>query len=651
MKSTGRRADWKQPASCALAVLLVAATTARGQEGTLEWEEMTSIALDQTRTFGIYLPPSYHTSDKAYPSFYVLHGKQQDASSRASIRSTLDRMIQSGEIGEMIAVLVDGDNSCYLNEYETHIVGELVEHVDARYRTIPERESRGITGYSMGAFGSMHLAFRYPEEFSVAVAQAIAGFSAAGNAVPPELERWLVMSEWYPPDVDTYLAQSQRLTGVKIAHGVADPGPLASIEAAREYHQLLLDNGIDHTYVERPGRGHVFVDEESLPFLSDHLHPVRQISWLRRSVVHATEALGQPSVDQPTPLEVEIVLDPRADLDGAAPRLTLDLSPVGGPAELPLASSDGVRHLASITITPPRSGRYDLGVSMWPGFAWDLENARYPLLTTVLDVWPTDDAAVYVDACAPGWEATSRGLESLTVVQTDNVHVGAAACAAHAKSSFAGWHLSFEAADAVHPFGFGVLRLAIHPGDLAPAESDRLTISLGGTGGAAVDLLNGAWVDWARPEWQQVEIPMGEFQAENAITGIQFSGTPAGTLYLDDVRLVADRPPAPTAVAESRTAANPRHVALSQNYPNPFNSSTVIGFTLPATGQVELVVFNTAGQQVATLVDGVREAGTHTVRWDGRDGDGRELASGVYLLNLRMGDRQQVEMRKLVLIR
>ena len=89
---------------------------------------------------------------------------------------------------------------------------------------------------------------------------------------------------------------------------------------------------------------------------------------------------------------------------------------------------------------------------------------------------------------------------------------------------------------------------------------------------------------------------------------------------------------------------------LEQNYPNPFNSGTVIDFALSERRDVELLVFNLAGQQVATLVEGVREAGMYAIHWDGRDDDGRQLASGVYLYRLRVG-KQQVETRKLVLIR
>lgn len=108
-------------------------------------------------------------------------------------------------------------------------------------------------------------------------------------------------------------------------------------------------------------------------------------------------------------------------------------------------------------------------------------------------------------------------------------------------------------------------------------------------------------------------------------------------------------PGAPTVVQETMEAPLPSAFSLAQNYPNPFNSETAIRFELPAGDAVELAVFDLAGQRVATLVDGPLAAGIYTVRWDGKDGGGGELASGVYLYCLRAGS--QVETRKLLLLR
>ena len=104
-----------------------------------------------------------------------------------------------------------------------------------------------------------------------------------------------------------------------------------------------------------------------------------------------------------------------------------------------------------------------------------------------------------------------------------------------------------------------------------------------------------------------------------------------------------------TSVAEEVSADRPTAFALSQNYPNPFNSSTAIAFDLPHQEAVELSVYTIAGQQVATLVQGVRAAGRYRITWDGRTDAGGTLASGVYLYRLRIG--AQVETRKMLLLR
>lgn len=81
----------------------------------------------------------------------------------------------------------------------------------------------------------------------------------------------------------------------------------------------------------------------------------------------------------------------------------------------------------------------------------------------------------------------------------------------------------------------------------------------------------------------------------------------------------------------------PMSYALLQNYPNPFNPSTLITFALPRQEQVQLTVYNTMGQRIRTLINSQRPAGSHTVVWDGRDSQGREVASGVYFYELISG--------------
>ena len=82
----------------------------------------------------------------------------------------------------------------------------------------------------------------------------------------------------------------------------------------------------------------------------------------------------------------------------------------------------------------------------------------------------------------------------------------------------------------------------------------------------------------------------------------------------------------------------PTEYALGQNYPNPFNPSTEIMYALPKDVKVNLSIYNSLGQRIATLVDKKQSAGTYRAIWDARDVNGSSLTSGVYFYRLEAGD-------------
>jgi hypothetical protein len=88
---------------------------------------------------------------------------------------------------------------------------------------------------------------------------------------------------------------------------------------------------------------------------------------------------------------------------------------------------------------------------------------------------------------------------------------------------------------------------------------------------------------------------------------------------------------------------------LADARPNPFNPTTAIGYTLPADGFAELVVYDVRGRLVRTLVSGRVPAGFNEVTWDGRNDSGNRVASGVYLYQLRAGS--VVETKKMVMLK
>lgn len=93
----------------------------------------------------------------------------------------------------------------------------------------------------------------------------------------------------------------------------------------------------------------------------------------------------------------------------------------------------------------------------------------------------------------------------------------------------------------------------------------------------------------------------------------------------------------------------PAVFSVGEPYPNPFNPSTSIEFTLPSAERVSLTVFDITGRKVRDLVSGPLSAGSHTVSWDGRDENGREISSGVYIARIIAG--QETASRKMSLLR
>jgi S-formylglutathione hydrolase len=140
------------------------------------------------RDVSIYLPPSYRTqSTRRYPVVYLLHGYTNSdvgwfgPESRGSfangntMTAAADRAFTSGVTGELILVMPNAytmyqgsmfSNSVTTGDWEGFIAKDLVAYMDAHYRTIPERAGRGLAGHSMGGYGTVRIAAKYPQVFS-----------------------------------------------------------------------------------------------------------------------------------------------------------------------------------------------------------------------------------------------------------------------------------------------------------------------------------------------------------------------------------------------------------------------------------------------------------------------------------------------------
>ncbi|NKB69761.1 MAG: T9SS type A sorting domain-containing protein [Candidatus Latescibacteria bacterium] len=328
--------------------------------------------------------------------------------------------------------------------------------------------------------------------------------------------------------------------------------------------------------------------------------------------------------------------------------VTADLSAMGGPQSVPVEEiGDGAYRLQADLQAPEGNSQRNAV------FHVEQETSLGPrpmTLVHAVSVVPAGDRVVFGDELAAPWTLdTSRRLVAASTA-AGPVHRGEAALGLEGTGGV--WQMVYALERPFSLVGYETLRFAFHPG--AAPEGGFLLLQVAGQlvdqpqRSFTLELFKDAWLDPALREWQVVEIGLDALRGVD-MAFIRFNGNLEGAFYLDDMRLVASEfSPPVTAVAQT-PAVTPSQLALAQNYPNPFNSGTLIRYTLPQPGAASLAVYNLVGQRVALLVDGPRPAGVASVRWDGRDKSGADLASGVYLYRLQVGSK--VETRKLLLLR
>lgn len=269
----------------------------------------------------VYLPPSYYDSDKNYPVVYYLHGYMEYSNIFVfNNKSKLDDAFKNGA-KEFVLVGVNGMNklggSFYTNSpvtgnWEDYVAHEVVAYVDSNFRTIKDRGSRGICGFSMGGYGAYNLALKHPDVFGslltmspgllaehdlptalslwdmgfkTAYAQAFSpnvdSLDKYGNI--PELsgtqEDNAIIKDWesgfgnIKEKVDNYIALRAPLKAIKILYGEQDA--YLWIPTGCKYLATYLDEkGIDYSIESFP-YGHVIhpqaVENQIIPFFNQNL--------------------------------------------------------------------------------------------------------------------------------------------------------------------------------------------------------------------------------------------------------------------------------------------------------------------------------------------------------------------------------------------
>ena len=164
----------------------------------IEQRTVKSALMNKDVKYTIYLPADYETSERSYPVVYLLHGYTDDNTGWlqfGEVNRYADKAIADGTIPPMIIVMPNGDSSWYINsfdgkeKYEDFFVKEFIPQIEKTYRIKAQKTYRGIAGLSMGGYGTLIYALKYPDLFSAA-APLSAGVFTDDEMTAMEDENW-----------------------------------------------------------------------------------------------------------------------------------------------------------------------------------------------------------------------------------------------------------------------------------------------------------------------------------------------------------------------------------------------------------------------------------------------------------------------------
>ena len=259
-----------------LFILLFLALAPANAAGRIECTSTSSRVLAHAVHYCALLPPGYDTNKtRRYPVLYYLHGLGEDEQMFVSSDGwqLIEDLRDQGQIGEFVIVTPDADRSFYVNSrdgrthYEAFFIQEFLPYIEHRYRIQADRAHRGIAGISMGGYGALRFAFRYPQLFgsvSVHSAALLEKLPVISVSSPRQSQVVRMMGSAFgsPPDPAYWdrntpfaLARASRFAGLKIYFDCGTEDEYGFNAGAQQFHDLLMARGIPHEFHLYPG-GH-----------------------------------------------------------------------------------------------------------------------------------------------------------------------------------------------------------------------------------------------------------------------------------------------------------------------------------------------------------------------------------------------------------
>jgi pimeloyl-ACP methyl ester carboxylesterase len=253
--------------------------------------ENTKVGTNPVRKMAIYLPTGYDESSKRYPVIYFLpnhfEGTYRFVFDERNAQGIFDRAIAAAAIDKFILVCVDmttplgnswSVNSSVTGNWDDFVVKELVPYIDANFKTLPNRNSRGIAGVFMGGYGAIRLSMRHPDVFGSVYGLHPVG-TGSGIQIMDSLPKWDLLASAKSMDDVKKDSYSWIFATIFQAHlPNPDKPPLfIDLAAHREGEKLIIDPKLTERL-----RNNFFL-ESMIPEFAENLKSLRgfKFDWAR----------------------------------------------------------------------------------------------------------------------------------------------------------------------------------------------------------------------------------------------------------------------------------------------------------------------------------------------------------------------------------
>ena len=245
--------------------------------GRTECRSAPSKILGHPVSYCVFLPPGYDAEkQQKFPVLYFLHGLGENSQTLldAGGWNLIENLWEEKRIGEFLIVTPSADRTFYINSrdgkvrYEDFFIREFLPFIESHYRIRADRHDRGISGISMGGYGALRFAFRYPQLFgsvsvhSAALVAKLPDMQVSnpqsdvlarlmGNAFGSPFDRTF----WNRENPFTLVENGSRPQGMKIYFDCGTEDRFGFDAGAQAFHDLLLKKKIPHEFHLYPG-GH-----------------------------------------------------------------------------------------------------------------------------------------------------------------------------------------------------------------------------------------------------------------------------------------------------------------------------------------------------------------------------------------------------------